>query len=583
MSTKKALALVLAVLTLLGVAGAAMAAPKAVIIGAGSSISVGGSTPTGNVPSGSGTQASSAQQGTIANCQSWVSLRKGASSTSTRLARLDKGASVTVLGTSGNYYKISYNGQEGYVSKQYVQLSSGGAGSSSGSASIGGNTQTSTQQGTIANCDEWVSLRKSASSTSTRLAKLNKGTAVTILATNGSYYKVSCNGQEGYVMQQYVQLSSGSSSNGTSSGSSSSGISGGTSSGSSGISTGGSTSSGSSGISGNGVTVSGNGISVGGSTSSSGSSSNTQTSTQQGTIANCDEWVSLRKSASSSASRIARLDKGASVTILGTSGSYYKVSYNGQEGYVSKQYVQLSSGGTGSSSGNNTSSGNVSAPDTSDSETVGAQRYARFTGGSADRWGTIRVDGTSINTYIYCNALDSKGNFRYNELNGDNSYIYAMSYYDDPIAVITGHNKRVSQTGLHQLHHVQNAWLGKSKCDYTKRCSADCSGCKTSIFNINYNGSSRWQLVCFYEIDKSTVSSSSTRKQIMYVNCFNATITGSLKQQWLNNQFAYATSAYRGMKVSNATSSDKLMIIMTCADSSGDSYQRLYMVLKAVD
>ena len=112
----------------------------------------------------------------------------------------------------------------------------------------------------------------------------------------------------------------------------------------------------------------------------------------------------------------------------------------------------------------------------------------------------------------------------YNELNGDNSYIYAMSYYDDPIAVITGHNKRVSQTGLHQLHHVQNAWLGKAKCDYTKRCSADCSGCKTSIFNINYNGSSRWQLVCFYEIDKSTVSSSSTRKQIMYVNCFNATI-----------------------------------------------------------
>ena len=36
------------------------------------------------------------------------------------------------------------------------------------------------------------------------------------------------------------------------------------------------------------------------------------------------------------------------------------------------------------------------------------------------------------------------------------------------------------------------------------------------------------------------------------------------------------------MKVANATSSDKLMLLMTCADSSGDSYQRLYMVLKAV-
>ena len=45
MSTKKALALVLVALTLFGVAGAAMAAPHAVVLGAGSSINVGGSTP----------------------------------------------------------------------------------------------------------------------------------------------------------------------------------------------------------------------------------------------------------------------------------------------------------------------------------------------------------------------------------------------------------------------------------------------------------------------------------------------------------------------------------------------------------
>ena len=332
----------------------------------------------------------------------------------------------------------------------------------------------------------------------------------------------------------------------------------------------------------------GSGISAGGVTVTGGSSSesSSQMGGQTGTIVNCSSWVSLRKSASTTSSRIAKLKKDTTVTVLGTSGSYYKVSYNGKEGYVSSQYVQLNSG---SNSSNGISGGNGSTsslepvnPSNTGSQSVGKNRYAKYTGTSADRWGTIQVPGTNINTYIYCNALDSKGNFRYNAYSSSVNYVYAMSYYDDPIAVITGHNMRVSQTGLHALHHVQNAWLGKTKCDYTKRCSATCTDCKTSTFNIRYNGSSQWQLVCFYEIDKSTVSSASARKKIMYLNCFNSTVTGELKQQWLNSQFSYATSAYRGMKVSNATSSDKLMILMTCADSSGNDYQRLYMVLKAV-
>ena len=419
-------------------------------------------------------------------------------------------------------------------------ISAGGVTVTGGSSSES-SSQTSGQTGTIVNCSSWVSLRKSASSTSSRIAKLKKDTTVTVLGTSGSYYKVSYNGKEGYVSSQYVQLNSGSNS--------SNGISGGN-----------------------------------GSTSSA----------QMGTIVNCESWVSLRKSASSDSSRVAKLNKGVSVTVLSTSGSYYKVSFDGKEGYVSSKYVQLGGSNSSNSSNSGSSNGSISGgngstsslepvnPSNSGSQSVGKNRYAKYTGTSADRWGTIQVPGTNINTYIYCNALDSKGNFRYNAYSSSVNYVYAMSYYDDPIAVITGHNMRVSQTGLHALHHVQNAWLGKTKCDYTKRCSATCTDCKTSTFNIRYNGSSQWQLVCFYEIDKSTVSSASARKKILYLNCFNSTVTGELKQQWLNSQFSYATSAYRGMKVSNASSSDKLMILMTCADSSGNDYQRLYMVLKAV-
>ena len=50
-----------------------------------------------------------------------VSVRKTASSSGTLIETLTLGANVTILGTSGNFYKIKYYGEkEGYISKDYV-------------------------------------------------------------------------------------------------------------------------------------------------------------------------------------------------------------------------------------------------------------------------------------------------------------------------------------------------------------------------------------------------------------------------------------------------------------------------------
>ncbi len=50
-----------------------------------------------------------------------VSVREKASSSSTLIETLTLGANVTILGSSGNYYKIKYYGEkEGYISKDYV-------------------------------------------------------------------------------------------------------------------------------------------------------------------------------------------------------------------------------------------------------------------------------------------------------------------------------------------------------------------------------------------------------------------------------------------------------------------------------
>ena len=122
----------------------------------------------------------------------------------------------------------------------------------------------------------------------------------------------------------------------------------------------------------------------------------------------------------------------------------------------------------------------------------------------------IDVGTTSVKAV----AIDKNGNFIYNDYSSSYNYVYALSYKGAPISVIYGHNMRVAarknkgDEGLHELHHVQNAWLGGKKCEL---CGASTSGAKTSVFDISYNGSSRWQLCGFFELSSGN-SSSSVRK-----------------------------------------------------------------------
>ncbi len=88
-------------------------------------------TPPTSASTSTSTSASGST-GTIVNCKSSVTFRSGASTKSKSLGSLKKGATVEVLGSEGDFYKIKYNGKTGYVAKQY--LSVGGSGSSSGSS-----------------------------------------------------------------------------------------------------------------------------------------------------------------------------------------------------------------------------------------------------------------------------------------------------------------------------------------------------------------------------------------------------------------------------------------------------------------
>lgn len=220
----------------------------------------------------------------VVNCNSWISLRKSPSTSATRLKEIPLGASCSFIEEASNgFYKVIYNGTTGYALAQYLTTDKSAVATSSAPA-----TSYESSQGTlyVVNCDEWISLRSSASTSASRLAKIPLGASCEYLssASNG-FYKVRYNGTTGYALSQYLS-------------------------------------------------------------SQKSYSSDSAPTTTTLCVVNCDEWISLRSSASTSASRLAKIPLGATCEYLSSaSNGFYKVRYNGTTGYALSQY--LSSTGCG--------------------------------------------------------------------------------------------------------------------------------------------------------------------------------------------------------------------------------------------
>lgn len=572
---------------------------------------------SGNVtvgPTGS-TTTTTTTTGVIYNCTNWVSLRAEASSSSKRVAKLTPNTTVTVTGEQNGYYKVTAGNYIGFVLKTYVRITGTTATPAPGGTNNGSSGQTyvpgvgwvnsnnnsnantnpnwSTGWGNNNNNNNnntgWntgnnnsgnVTSNKSIGtavttgtinfrqgpgtnySKVTGCAQVPKGATVTLLeytSSDNGWYKVIYGSYTGYLSAKYLKVTltnNNAGSNNNNSGNTS-------------------------GSSWNTGWNTGNNNNNSGS-NNSGSSATATTGTTTGN-------VNFRQGPGTGYSKVsgcAKVPKGSTVTILEQTNGWYKVTYKSYTGYLSADYVRVVGGGA-SAPGSAGSTGGVNTPG-STGNNVGSvssngTKYAKYTGTSADIWGSMSVAGTNINDNIYCNAVNNKGQFVYNAYSSSKNNLYALSYLTDPIAVIYGHNmrkvakKQTTNLGLHELHHVQNAWLGKAKCEY---CGRSCSGAKTSTFDINYNGSSSWTLVGFFELSNSTMSSAAQRKKIQTYASFNSTLTGSAKQQWVDTMMSYCNSKYLGATLGSISGSDKVMVIITCADKSGSKNQSMYMILK---
>ncbi|MDF2723905.1 MAG: hypothetical protein K0Q59_3580 [Paenibacillus sp.] len=121
-----------------------------------------------------------------------VNFRSAPSTNSTVYSLIKAGSSFEILEKVNSYwYKISYNGQTGYVSTDYAHAT-GSSGSSSGSTGV---------------VERSVNFRSAPSTSSTVYQLISTGATFQVLEkVNSAWYKISYNGRTGYVSSDYVRV-----------------------------------------------------------------------------------------------------------------------------------------------------------------------------------------------------------------------------------------------------------------------------------------------------------------------------------------------------------------------------------------
>lgn len=103
--------------------------------------------------------------------------------------------------------------------------------------------------------------------------------------------------------------------------------------------------------------------------------------------------LNVRKGPSTKYSRMGNLYKNKSVTILDSKGNWYKINFNGKQGWVSKNYIKVSGNNTSqSSSQNNSNNSQSNVVRTMKVEASAYTGYSTTSTGQKPVWGTIAVD-----------------------------------------------------------------------------------------------------------------------------------------------------------------------------------------------
>jgi len=157
-----------------------------------------------------------------------------------------------------------------------------------------------TKYGTVVNCSRRVNVRKSPDGGAKQVGYAYLGTTYVVTGESGNWYRIQYNGDTAYIWKDYMELAAKSY------------------------------------VSDSDKTESDS------STDSSTGSNTTVTVYTTLKVVNCKRYVYVRKGPSTATSKVGHAKPGETYKLLGQSGSWYLIEFNGQQAYISSQFGQLS-------------------------------------------------------------------------------------------------------------------------------------------------------------------------------------------------------------------------------------------------
>ena len=123
-----------------------------------------------------------------------LNVRPKPSTSQAAIGTLSEGETVVIIGETGNWYEIEFNGTTAYVSKDYISLTEP-------------TPEVVKQTGYVYNLNgTLLNVRPQPSTSQAAIGKLSEGETVVIIGETDNWYEIEFNGSTAYVSKDYVTL-----------------------------------------------------------------------------------------------------------------------------------------------------------------------------------------------------------------------------------------------------------------------------------------------------------------------------------------------------------------------------------------